>query len=64
MHNDKMQSMFSKNETSGKSGEQQARKLADALADQQKMYDQQLFSDWVIRVYDKCAIACLHSFKS
>jgi hypothetical protein len=61
MHKDTMQGMF--NDAQSK-GEQMQNKLMEQLEDNKKRYDRQLYADWILRVYDKCSLACLHSRKS
>jgi hypothetical protein len=39
-------------------------KLFETLEANKRKYDRQLYADWVLRVYDRCALACLHSHKS
>ena len=33
--------------------------LLKALDDNKKKYDRQLYADWVVKVYDKCATMCI-----
>ena len=45
-------------------GEQMQTKIMEQLDESKKRYDRQLYADWILRVYDKCSLACLHSRKS
>ena len=61
MHKETMQGMFN---TDQSKGEQMQTKIIEQLEDSKKRYDRQLYADWILRVYDKCSLACLHSRKS
>ena len=55
-HKDEMNSMF---DTRGNETENYQKNLLDALEANKKKYDMQLFSDWVVKVYQKCSIDCI-----
>lgn len=61
MHKETMQGMFN---TDQSKGEQMQTRIIEQLDDSKKRYDRQLYADWILRVYDKCSLACLHSRKS
>ena len=47
-HKDKMNSMF---DTRGRDSENYHKNLMDALENNKKKYDKQLYTDWVLKVY-------------
>ena len=53
---DQMNSMF---DTRGKQTESYQQTLIKALDENQKKYDRQLFSDWIVKVYKKCSEDCI-----
>ena len=55
-HKDTMSSMF---DTRAETGSSQRSELMQALDTNKQTYDKQLFSDWVIKVYDRCRINCV-----
>ena len=57
-HKDQMNSMF---DTRGRDTESYQKNLVDAMENNKKKYDKQLYVDWVIKVYQKCANNCLQA---
>ena len=55
-HKDTMSSMF---DTRGEQGKSARSELLQSLDTNKKTYDKQLFSDWVIKVYDRCRVSCV-----
>ena len=51
-----MNAMF---DTRGRDSENYHKNLMDALENNKKKYDKQLFSDWILKVYERCANECL-----
>ena len=61
MHNDTMQGMF---DSKNNKAESMQNKLINTLEQNKERYNRGLYADWILRVYDKCSLACLHSRKS
>ena len=55
-HRDTMSSMY---DARGDQGSQARSELTQTLDSNKKRYDRQLFSDWVVKVYDRCRINCV-----
>ena len=55
-HKDTMSSMFDKSADKASS---QRSELIAMLDENKKNYDQQLYADWVMKIYDRCRIACI-----
>ena len=55
-HKDQMNAMY---DTRSKDTENYQKTLIDSLENNKKKYDKQLYVDWVIKVYEKCALDCL-----
>ena len=55
-HKDTYQSMFDNRAQTGKQKREEVTKM---LNEQKEAYDRQLFSDWIVKVYDRCRIDCL-----
>ena len=53
---DQMNQMF---DTRGKNTDSLQKNLMQALENNKKKYDKQLYSDWIVRVYQKCSYDCL-----
>ena len=46
-------------DTRGRDSENYHKNLLDALENNKKKYDKQLYTDWILKVYDKCANECM-----
>ena len=46
-------------DTRGRDTANAQKSLMEALDNNRKRYDKQLFSDWVVKVYKKCAMDCI-----
>ena len=55
-HKDTMSSMFDKRAETGASKRGELTKMLD---ENKSTYDRQLFSDWVVKVYDRCRMNCI-----
>ena len=55
-HKDQMNQMF---DTRGKETENYQKNLLDSLENNKKKYDKQLYVDWVIKIYQRCALDCI-----
>jgi hypothetical protein len=55
-HKDTMKGMF---DTKGRDSENFHAELIRSLDENKKKYDRQLYSDWVIKVYQRCTEACV-----
>jgi len=55
-HKDTMKGMF---DTKGRDSENFHNELIKSLEDNKKKYDRQLYSDWVIKIYQKCTNVCV-----
>ena len=53
---DTMKGMF---DTKGRESENFHSELMRSLEDNKKKYDRQLYSDWVIKVYQRCTQVCV-----
>jgi hypothetical protein len=53
---DKMNGMF---DTRSRDSESFHDQLIKQLEDNKKKYDRQLFSDWIVKVYNRCTNVCL-----
>ena len=56
-----MNSMF---DTRNQDQDKQKKALAQSMEQNKKKYDRMLFSDWIIKVYDKCSQDCIKPPKS
>ena len=55
-HKDTMKGMF---HTKAKDSESFHNELMRSLDDNKRKYDRQLYSDWLIKVYEKCTNICV-----
>ena len=55
-HKDTMKGMF---DNKGRDSENFHQDLLKSLEDNKKRYDRQLYSDWVVKVYQRCTNVCL-----
>lgn len=55
-HTEKMQGMFS---TKSRSSESHHKDIMQTLEENKKKYDRQLYSDWIVKVYNRCTGVCL-----
>ena len=55
-HKDTMSSMF---DNSANKSAAQKNELVGMLDDNKKNYDQQLYADWIMKIYDRCRVSCV-----
>ena len=55
-HKEQMSAMF---DTRAEQGNMQKNELLKTLESNKKGYDRQLYSDWIVKVYDTCRVNCL-----